>query len=316
MACQTSKYQLPAVEPTTTQLTPTAADLLKSAIVFISPIVPAPFPAIRNLFTYLGENPAAAVALNDTYPLRGVFKTAAAMDPICDQKLTIDLSPTRVARIPPVLQAELGPHGLADVLTFFTTVTAHHVPQIMAALSVVAGRDLAALHAKLNVNFRLVDYDPETASPASRNGCGAHTDYGTFSIIFQDGIAGLEMEAPEWPQRWVPVPGDATVFLCGWCAVMLSGGKIRAVRHRVRRVPGVRRLSAVLFVAPDLDVKMAPKDRVESFSEVVNAGQFDVRWFKEAMGKKWRYREGNEKLEAGKDGGVEQDVDVEHLIWK
>jgi hypothetical protein len=59
---------------------------------------------------------------------------------------------------------------------------------------------------------------------------------------------------------------------------------------------------------------MAPKDRVESFSEVVNAGQFDVRWFKELMGKKWRYREGNEKLEA--DGGVEQDVDVEQLIWK
>lgn len=33
-------------------------------------------------------------------------------------------------------------------------------------------------------------------------------------------------------------------------------------RHRVRRVPGVRRLSAVLFVAPDLDVKMAPAERV------------------------------------------------------
>jgi hypothetical protein len=61
---------------------------------------------------------------------------------------------------------------------------------------------------------------------------------------------------------------------------------------------------------------MAPKDRVESFSEVVNAGQFDVCWFKDVMGKKWRYREGNAKLEAGKDGGVEQDVDVEHLIWK
>jgi hypothetical protein len=172
---------------------------LKSAIVFINPIAPAPFPAIRSLFAYLGEIPATAAALNDTYPLRGVFKTAATTDATCDQKLTIDLSPTRVARIPPALQAELGPHGLADVMTFFTTVTAHHVPQIMAAISAVAGRDLAALHAKLNVNFRLIDYDPETASPASRNGCGAHTDYGTFSIIFQDGTAGLEMEAPESP---------------------------------------------------------------------------------------------------------------------
>ncbi len=40
-----------------------------------------------------------------------------------------------------------------------------------------------------------------------------------------------------------------------------------------------------------------------------------MRWFKEVMGKKWRYREGNEKLEP-EDGGVEQDIDIERLIWK
>jgi isopenicillin N synthase-like dioxygenase len=154
-----------------------------------------------------------------------------------------------------------------------------------------------------------------TASPDSQNGCSAHTDYGTFSIIFQDGTAGLEMEAPEAPSKWVPVPGNATILSCGWCAVVLNGGKIAAVRHRVRRVPGVRRLSAVLIVAPDLDVKMAPAERVELFSEAVNKGHIDVRWFKEVMGKKWRYREGNEELVLGNDG-FEQDIDVERLIWK
>jgi len=59
----------------------------------------------------------------------------------------------------------------------------------------------------------------------------------------------------------------------------LSGGKIAAVRHRVHRVP------AVLFVAPDLDVIMAPAESVETLSEEVNEGHFDVRWFKEVMGK-------------------------------
>ena len=144
-----------------------------------------------------------------------IFKTAATINPTCDHKLTIDLSPSRNAHIPPNLHDELNPHGLADILTFFTAVTAHYVPQITALLSAVADRDLAPLHTKLNVNFRLINHTPMTASPNSQNGCGAHTDYGTFSIIFQDGTAGLEMEAPETPGIWVLVPGDATVLLCG-----------------------------------------------------------------------------------------------------
>ena len=315
MATQISQRQHPTYEPTLAQSSPTTADLLSSAITFIEPNTAGPFSAIRSLFDYLAQNPETAAALNEVYSLRGIFKAAATVNPTCDQKLTIDLSPTRNACIPPSLQAELNPHGLADILTFFSAVTAHHVPQIIASLSAVADRDLTPLHTKLNVNFRLIDYTPVTASPDSQNGCGAHTDYGTFSIIFQDGTAGLEMETPEASGTWVPVPGDATILLCGWCAVVLSGGKIAAVRHRVRRVPGVRRLSAVLFVAPDLDVKMAPAEKVEVFSDAVNEGQFDVRWFKEVMGKKWRYREGNENLATAVDG-VEQDIDVEQLIWK
>lgn len=48
---------------------------------------------------------------------------------------------------------------------------------------------------------------------------------------------------------------------------------------------------------------MAAAERVEAFSDAVNEGLlFDVRWLKEVMGKKWRHRDGNEKLEAGDDG--------------
>lgn len=211
-------------------LHPTRATLLSPAITFINLVAAAPFSAIRSLFNYLAQNLAAAAALNNTYPLRGVFKTAAFTDPTCDQKLTIDLSPTRAGYITPALQAELTPRGLANILSFFATVTAYHVPRIMDSLSPIANRDLVPLHAKLNVNFRIIDYTPATASPASQNRCGAHTDYGTFSIIFQDGAAGLEIEAPEAPSTWIPVSGDATVLLCGWCAVVLSGGRCTPLR--------------------------------------------------------------------------------------
>lgn len=111
-------------------------------------------------------------------------------------------------------------------------------------LGTLAGTDLSAAHKMRNMNFRLCDYNPVTAAPESENGCGAHTDYGTISIIFQDGTAGVELEDPAAPGGWSPVPGDAIVILTGWCAVILSGGRISAARHRVRRSPRVRRLGA------------------------------------------------------------------------
>lgn len=108
--------------------------------------------------------------------------------------------------------------GLGEVLDFFNAISAQYVPTILASLSLLAGTDLSAAHTSYNMNYRLCDYNPNTAAPEMSNGCGAHTDYGTFSIIFQDGTPGLELE--ETPGTWVPVPGDATVVLTGWCAVL------------------------------------------------------------------------------------------------
>ena len=296
----------------------TAAPSLSSAIAYLQPSAPAPFEAIRSLFDHLRAHPSSADALNNIYPTRGIFKTAAIHNPTSDQKLTIDLSPARARLIPSDLRLSLSAHGLDEILSFFTTITANHVPDILSKLSDIASADLTPLHKAQNLNFRLCDYTPSTAAPLSDNGCGAHTDYGTFSIIFQDGQPGLEAEAPENPGTWIPVPDDATIVLCGWCALILSGGRVRAVRHRVRRVPGVRRLSAVLFVAPDVDVVLKPlkvDEGSRAFSARVMEGRVDVGWFKDVMGKRWRWREGNEVLEDGDGDAISQDGDIERLVW-
>ncbi|CDM26842.1 Oxoglutarate/iron-dependent dioxygenase [Penicillium roqueforti FM164] len=180
--------------------------------------------------------------------------------------------------------------------------------------SILAGTDLSAAHTSYNMNYRLCDYNPNTAAPGSSNGCGAHTDYGTFSSIFQDGTPGLELE--ETPGTWVLVPGDATVVLTGWCAVILSGSRVSAAKHRVCRSPGVRRLSAVLFVAPDLDVKLKPlgdSQPIRSFSETIMRGDLDVETFKDVMGKRWRYREGNEEMDNA--DSLSQDNEIENMVW-
>jgi hypothetical protein len=296
----------------------TASISLSQAVSFLRPTVPAPFPAIRHLFDYLSTHPSDAVLLNSIYPSRGILKTAAANNPYSDQKFTIDLSPRRAARIPPSLAARLNTHsGLDSILHFFGHTVETYVQPILDMLGKIAGAELAPLHSAQNFNFRLCDYTPATAAPESSNGCGAHTDYGTFSIIFQDGQAGLEVEKLDEPGVWVTIPGDATIVLCGWCALILSGDRIQAARHRVRRAPGIRRLSAVLFVAPNLDVVLRPlkgDSNRRSFSEKVMGGRMSVRWFKEVMGKRWRWREGNEDLEGGDD--ITQDEDVEKLVWE
>ncbi|KAK6512338.1 hypothetical protein TWF481_001226 [Arthrobotrys musiformis] len=298
--------------PLPTQQSPQS--LPEGAAVLITPSVQPPFTAIRTLFDHLRSNPAAAASLNATYPKRGIFKSAALTNKLSDQKFTIDLSPTRTSLIPATLRSSLAPHGLEEVTSFFKSVVDNHVSDILSSLSQIAGVDISPLHATKNINFRLCDYNPSTAAPLSENGCGEHTDYGTFSIIFQDGQAGLELQDPLCPTTWHEIPGDATIILAGWCGYILSGGRVCAVRHRVRRMPGVRRLSAVLFVAPDLEVTLKPL--VESdvrFSKEVMGGKVRVGWFKDVMGKRWRWREGNLEVEEGE--GVVQDEEVGRLVF-
>jgi len=284
-------------------------------IAILQPDVRAPFAAIAKLFDHLRTNPDLAASLNRVYPTRGLYKTAATSNPLSDQKLTIDLSPNRISHIPADLQSSLMSHGFGEVINFFSTVITKHLDSILDALSATIDVDLGTIHQSRNINFRLCDYTPHTASPTNENGCGAHRDYGTFSIIFQDGNSGLEIEDPVKPDAWNPVPSDAVVVLCGWCAHILSGGELRAVRHRVRRQLGIRRLSAVLFVAPDLEVALKPMTAgkpVVEFSEKILNGEINVKWFKEVMGKRWRWREGNEELKDGDE--ISQDEDIEKLI--
>ncbi|KPM38160.1 hypothetical protein AK830_g8407 [Neonectria ditissima] len=326
MAAITTSLHGSAIPPSTSTFdTPEPAPVSSSSIRLLSPSLTivsfepetkTPSGAIRRLFDHLKAHPEIEFSLNATYPKRGVFKTAATHNAAADQKFTIDLSPTRNAKIPESLRGALTGTGFDEVLDFFDHVRDTYVTTILSTLSAIAGADLHQVHKSGNINYRLCDYSTDTADPESDNGCGAHADYGTISIIFQDGTPGLEMEEAEKPGIWVPVPGDATVVLAGWCAVILSGGRIRATRHRVRRTPGVRRLSAVLFVAPDLDIKPKPLDTVEitrPLSQGIMTGEIDVGWFKEVMGKKWSKREGNERMNGDEVGS--QDSEIETLIW-
>ncbi|XTI86725.1 hypothetical protein V2W45_357620 [Cenococcum geophilum] len=132
---------------------------------FLSSNIKAPSGSIRSLFDHLRAHPDLAEKLNATYPARGVFETAATTNPAADQRRTLDLSPSRIERIPVALQARLAPFGLAPILAFFEAVTATHLEPLLHALSIAigGGADLVSIHRTRNLNFRLCDYSPDIA---------------------------------------------------------------------------------------------------------------------------------------------------------
>ena len=102
-----------------------------------------------------------------------------------------------------------------------------------------------------------------TAAPAaSLLGINPHTDAGFLTILAQDAVPGLEVEAAGGG-GWVlvdPIPGALTVNVGDQCQV-ISNGRFRAPPHRVRGpLPGAAapRYSAAFFFNPRPDAEVAP----------------------------------------------------------
>lgn len=266
-----------------------------------------PIDSIQRLFSALYSNPTLVCRLNATYPLRGVFKAAClepSSAPNIDQKVTIDLSVVRLQKLrelDPALVDDLGP-DFNDVLQFYTAVETDIMPLLMQVTSRIAGSDLAPMHGDGNNTLRLIDYFSREGHTGPR--CGEHRDYGTYTIVFQDGsVGGLEFDVDG---KWIQVPANVdAVVSWGWCGAILSNDRVKASRHRVLRTQPIqkRRTTAIVFVAPDLEATLKPVESsmkeydFNNWSAQIMAGSLQVKDFKQIISKKWRRREGNEEGE-------------------
>lgn len=299
-----------------------AAGTTGVALINNLPVRP-PIAAIQRLFASLYASPSLTARLNATYPKRGVFKAAClspSSNPAIDQKTTIDLSVRRLQHLrdlDPALVADLGA-DFTDVLAFYAAVEGGILPLLMEATSRLVGTDMAPLHRDANNNLRLIDYFQKAGTPAGANGprCGEHRDYGTFTVVFQDGqVGGLEFDVDG---KWIQVPAHVdAVVSWGWCGAILSDDRVKAARHRVLSTwpASERRTTAVVFVAPDLDAPLRPllgqDDGVKKWREEILRGEMTTGAFKEVISKKWRRREGNEEGEVV-EGAQDREV-VEFL---
>lgn len=112
-------------------------------------------------------------------------------------------------------------------------------------------------HTGRTQTLRFLHYPPSRNVRPGQLGAGAHTDYGTLTILFQDDAGGLEVQ--NTAGRWVPAPpiAQTVVVNTGDLLARWSNEVLRSTPHRVQVRPesaASGRLSIAFFSDPDPEV--------------------------------------------------------------
>ncbi len=107
--------------------------------------------------------------------------------------------------------------------------------------------------------MKLNHYPPQDAPPdAEIIGVRSHTDYGAFTILWQDDNGGLEIRNKSG--EWVVVPPipDTYVINIGDMMQVWSNGRFSSTAHRVINRSGNERYSIPMFVQPNYETMIEP----------------------------------------------------------
>jgi len=163
---------------------------------------------------------------------------------------------------------------------------------------------ITANHSGENMTLRYLHYpvlsvDPELSTTDGCNsdkknsangkklfelGAGTHTDYGTITLLFSDGVAGLQLRdsAEDW--RDVDVAAGDVLVNTGDLMSVWSNGLYPSTLHRVQpRLSQPARFSLAFFVDPDSATRVSPlpcavtEARPASFSAVIAGEHIQAR---------------------------------------
>ncbi|KAJ1685359.1 hypothetical protein LUZ63_016749 [Rhynchospora breviuscula] len=116
------------------------------------------------------------------------------------------------------------------------------------------------------ISMHLNSY-PACHDPDRVIGMGPHTDSGFLTILYTNGVSGLQVLRHKddiGPERWVTVPALPNTFVVNIGDLMhvLSSGRYHNVVHRVIVSRTNQRLSAGYFLRPPVDVKVGPLSKL------------------------------------------------------
>ncbi len=135
---------------------------------------------------------------------------------------------------------------------------AQRIQRALALALGLAPRFFADQPGETMYHLRLIHYPPQgqvTPEPGQL-GCGAHTDYGTLTVLADDGVGGLEVRtrSGEWVKAQVPA-GHLVVNLGDLMAIWTNDRWV-SNPHRVVNPPDVDRYSSPLFVTPPFHLRI------------------------------------------------------------
>jgi isopenicillin N synthase-like dioxygenase len=146
---------------------------------------------------------------------------------------------------------------LTDFFSTCGAAAAHVFRAFALALGMPEGF-IAAQHRAENYTLRLLHYPPLDCAPKpGQIRAGAHSDYGTLTLLFQDDVGGLEVLSTQG--EWVSAPAipGAVLINTGDLTERWSNGIFRSTQHRVglpqAAAPGRDRYSIAFFCEPDAD---------------------------------------------------------------
>ncbi|KAK1219442.1 hypothetical protein PQX77_017814 [Marasmius sp. AFHP31] len=159
---------------------------------------------------------------------------------ICDETSTAELGLGNTW-----LPGEVLPGFRESAMDYCRSCRTFQTERLLPALCIGMGLDKEFFNEyhKDGANLlRLVHY-PEAPAEVFESGekgrIGAHTDYGTCTLLFQDDVGGLEIESPSEPGVFIPAPPirGAAIFNIGDLLMRWSNDTLKSTLHRVRAPP-------------------------------------------------------------------------------
>ncbi|KAK9692501.1 hypothetical protein K7432_014309 [Basidiobolus ranarum] len=113
--------------------------------------------------------------------------------------------------------------------------------------------------------LRVLHYFPLEEAKNEDIRAGAHTDYGSLTLLFQDGVSGLQIQnrAQDKSDQWLDAPclEDCIIINIGDLMQFWSNGLFKSTKHRVVFHPQQKqssRYSIAFFCHPNDSVSLNP----------------------------------------------------------
>ncbi|MGG6240847.1 isopenicillin N synthase family dioxygenase [Nodosilinea sp. AN01ver1] len=175
-----------------------------------------------------------------------------------------EMDPAAIATADAALMQNRWPAQPADfraTLTQFFDACATAAAKIFRAFALALDMPeefIVSHHTAQNYTLRLLHYPPMHVSPQpGQIRAGAHSDYGTLTLLFQDDVGGLEVLSAQG--NWIAAPAipGAVLINTGDLTERWSNGVFRSTRHRVSLPQGEQaqrdRYSIAFFCEPNAD---------------------------------------------------------------